>query len=128
MRFNQDTTSHGYTIHAVTTEGVTVRSPEGAPLLLERSFIITADTLVKDWEPRSIDQLMANHFSAIVAMKPELVLLGTGRQLRFPPHALLTPLMEAAIGCEVMDTAAACRTYNILNSEGRRVGAALLLP
>jgi len=128
MRFNQDTSSSGYTIYTVTTEGVTVRSPEGRSLLLESSFIIGTDTLIKDWGPRAIDQLMANHFAAIAAMKPEVVLLGTGQRLRFPPHALLTPLMEAGIGCEVMDSAAACRTYNVLNSEGRKVVAALLFP
>jgi uncharacterized protein len=128
MRFSQDTASHGYTIHAVSAEGVTVRSPEGGAVLLESSFIISAGELIRDWEPRAIEQLRADYFAAIVAMKPEVVLLGSGQRLRFPPQALLMPLMEAGIGCEVMDNAAACRTYNVLNGEGRQVVAALLLP
>lgn len=68
-------------------------------------------------------------FSSIAGRDPvpEIVLLGTGARLRFPPPALLRPLSAAAIGHEVMDTAAACRTYNILMGEGRRVLALLLL-
>lgn len=128
MRFSQDTASHGYTIHAVSAAGVTVHSSEGGAVLLESSFIISAGELIRDWEPRTIEQLRADDFAAIVAMKPEVVLLGSGQRLRFPPQALLMPLMEAGIGCEVMDNAAACRTYNVLNGEGRQVVAALLLP
>ena len=56
----------------------------------------------------------------------ELVILGTGPRLRFAPPALLQPLMKRRIGVETMDTAAACRTYNVLLAEGRRIGAALL--
>lgn len=67
-------------------------------------------------------------FAAIAARDPvpEIVLLGTGARLRFPSRALLRPLAAAAIGHEVMDTAAACRTYNVLMGEGRRVLALLL--
>ncbi len=128
MRFSQDTTSNGYTILSVTTMGVTVRSPEGGSVLLESSFIIRSEELITGWEPRALEELRVDHFAALVSMKPEVVLLGTGRQLRFPPRALLVPLMEAGIGCEVMDSAAACRTYNVLTGEGRHVVAALLLP
>ncbi|HEY0721385.1 MAG TPA: Mth938-like domain-containing protein [Gammaproteobacteria bacterium] len=126
MRFSQDTTSRGYTIHAVTANGVMVKSPEGGSLLLRCSFIISAESLITDWEPRAIDQLQSSHFAAIVALQPEVVLLGTGARLHFPPPALLAPLMAAGIGCEVMDGAAACRTSNVLNGEGRKVVAALL--
>ncbi|MFN7753779.1 MAG: Mth938-like domain-containing protein [Pseudomonadota bacterium] len=72
--------------------------------------------------------LRAELFDAIARRDevPEIVLLGTGARLRFPPMALLRPLSGAAIGYEVMDTAAACRTYNILMGEGRRVLALLL--
>lgn len=128
MRFSQDTASHGYTIHAVTAEGVTVLTPQGESKQLRSSFIIAADTLITDWQPAAVEQLVAGHFADIAAMEPEVVLLGTGARLRFPPPALLAPLMAAGIGCEVMDSPAACRTYNVLNGEGRRVVAALLLP
>ena len=68
----------------------------------------------------------ADHFARIVAFKPELVLFGSGLRLRFPAPALLRPLIDAHIGVETMDTAAACRTYNVLLAEGRSVVAALL--
>jgi uncharacterized protein len=63
----------------------------------------------------------------LLPLKPELVVLGTGTRLRHPAPELIRPLIEAGIGLEVMDTAAACRTYLVLSSEGRQVAAALLL-
>jgi uncharacterized protein len=71
--------------------------------------------------------LEAAHFEAILEFMPEIVLLGTGGTLRFPHPRLTEALIRAQIGVEVMDTPAACRTYNILASEGRKVAAALLL-
>ena len=68
----------------------------------------------------------AEHFARIAALKPELVIFGSGARLRFPAPALLRPLIDAGIGVETMDTAAACRTYNVLLAEGRSVVAALL--
>jgi uncharacterized protein len=92
------------------------------------SLIVSADRLVTDWPAASVDALGADHLAAIVELKPEIVLLGTGRAFRFPEPALLAPLHKARIGVEVMDTAAACRTYNILLGEGRNVIAALIVP
>ena len=79
------------------------------------------------WACRHFDELEAAHFEALVGMQPELVVFGSGERLRFPRPALLRRLIEAGIGVETMDTPAACRTYNILASEGRRVVAALLI-
>ncbi len=73
------------------------------------------------------EQLTAAHFERIAAMEPELVIFGSGPRLRFVSPALLRALMAARIGIETMDTPAACRTYNVLVSEHRRVLAALLL-
>ena len=66
------------------------------------------------------------HFAEVAALAPELVVFGSGERLRFPSPALLRPLIDAAIGFETMDSRAACRTYNVLLAEGRRVVAALL--
>ena len=66
------------------------------------------------------------HFDVLVALQPQLVIFGSGARLRFPPPRLLAGLMAARIGVETMDTAAACRTYNVLLAEGRAVVAALL--
>jgi uncharacterized protein len=79
------------------------------------------------WDVADFDALTAAHFERIAALKPEVVIFGSGDRLRFPPPALLRSLMAARIGVEVMDTAAACRTYNVLVSELRSVVAALLL-
>ena len=92
-----------------------------------RSLVVGGDRLVTDWPAGSFEQLSADHMAAIVQMKPEIVLLGTGRAFAFPEPALLAPLYQAGIGVEVMDTPAACRTYNILLGEGRNVLAAVIL-
>ena len=91
-----------------------------------QSLIVTP-AQVTDWPPASFDELLAEHFEMIAGMPLEVVILGTGARLRFPPPSLTRALVEAKIGLEVMDTGAACRTYNILMSDGRRVAAALLM-
>ena len=91
------------------------------------SLLVSGDRIVTDWPARSVESLTPDHFAALVALDPEIVLLGTGAAFRFPEPALLAPLQKAGIGVEVMDTPAACRTYNILLGEGRRVVAALVL-
>ena len=91
------------------------------------SLVVAGDRLVTDWPLTSVDQLTADHLAAILEMKPEIVLLGTGAKFEFPEPARLAPLHKARIGVEVMDTPAACRTYNILLAEGRNVVAALIV-
>jgi uncharacterized protein len=92
-----------------------------------KSLVVGAESLVTDWPLESIEALAADHFAAILEMKPEIVLLGTGASFTFPEPALLAPLRNARVGVEVMDTPAACRTYNILLGEGRTVVAALIV-
>ncbi len=91
------------------------------------SLIVTPDRLLRDWPPRGFDSLEETHFRILLTLEPECVILGTGGQLRFPASGILSPLASAGIGVEVMDTGAACRSYNVLASEGRRVAAALLM-
>ena len=91
------------------------------------SLVVSADRVITEWPADSVEALSADHLAAIVELKPEIVLLGTGATFRFPDPALLAPLYKAGIGVEVMDTPAACRTYNILLGEGRNVVAALIL-
>jgi uncharacterized protein len=92
-----------------------------------QSLVVSGDRLVTDWPATSVEALCADHMAAIVELKPEIVLLGTGWTFKFPEAALLAPLYKAGIGVEVMDTSAACRTYNILLGEGRNVVAALIV-
>lgn len=82
---------------------------------------------VQPWEVSQLDALQEAHFERILALKPELVIFGSGTRLRFVPPRLYRSLMMARIGLETMDIGAACRTYNVLASEGRSVLAALLL-
>ncbi|MDH3513492.1 MAG: Mth938-like domain-containing protein [Gammaproteobacteria bacterium] len=90
------------------------------------SLVLTPERVL-EWPPAGFDDLLAAHFESIAELRPEVVLLGTGARLRFPAPRLTRSLVEANIGLEVMDTGAACRTYNILMSDGRRVVAALLM-
>lgn len=93
---------------------------------LNHSFLVMPEGPIVTWNATSFEELHRSHFSEIVQMKPELVILGTGQQLRFPKPELLQDLIQAKIGFETMDTKAACRTYNILMGEGRLVLGAFL--
>jgi uncharacterized protein len=92
-----------------------------------RSVLLMPEQPVETWDVTSFDSLTPEHFSQLRARAPELVLLGTGQRQRFPRPHLTRSLTDAHIGCEAMDSRAACRTYNILMGEGRKVLAALLL-
>jgi uncharacterized protein len=97
--------------------------------VLERSFALAPDRLLEDWTvPATVAALEPAHLEPLLALSPELVVLGTGDRQAFPPPAVLAACLSHGIGIEVMDNAAAARTYNILAGEGRRVVAAFLLP
>jgi uncharacterized protein len=90
------------------------------------SVVVAPDSPVIPWSAASFESLSADDLAALLPLVPEVVLLGTGTRQRFPHPRLTRPLSDARIGFEVMDTPAACRTYNILMAEGRRVVAAFL--
>jgi len=91
------------------------------------SIVLGADTIVRHWAPSGFDALTEADFAGLLVHSPEIVLLGTGAALRFPHPSVTRALVDARVGIEVMDTPAACRTYNILAAEGRRVVAALIV-
>jgi uncharacterized protein len=91
------------------------------------SIIITPNELMKDWKPQRIDELTRESLDVIISLKPDILLLGTGETLIFPDIALYGHLINHGIGVEIMNTAAACRTYNALSAEARRVAAALFI-
>ena len=93
----------------------------------QQALIVLANQLILNWNPASFDDLTTEHFSEIGELKPEVVLLGTGLTHRFLHPKIAQNLTEKGIPIECMTTAAACRTYNILMSEGRQVAAALLI-
>ncbi len=94
---------------------------------LTRSFLLTPQRLIEDWPPASFDSMSEADLLAVANLDCPIVLLGTGARQRFPAPALMRQLIERRVGVEVMDSHAACRTYNILMAEGRDVAAALII-
>ncbi len=90
-------------------------------------IVVSADGVLTDWTATDFDSLAATHFDYFLGLKPEVLLLGTGAKQRFARPELYRELIKARIGIEFMDTPAACRTYNILVAEDRKVVAAILL-
>lgn len=95
--------------------------------LVTRSCVVSADTLITEWNATSATELTASHLEPVFALNPEIVLLGTGRTQRFPSAQVREAFASRGIGLEPMDLHAACRTYNILVQEERRV-VAMLFP
>ncbi len=91
------------------------------------AVVLSSDGAISEWSAQSFDDLEAHHFSQLIDLKPELILIGTGKRQRFPKPELLKALISAKIGFEIMDSQAACRTYNILVGEGRQVLLALIV-
>jgi len=92
-----------------------------------RSLIVTASTLLEDWRPRQMSDLQEADLGELLRLRPEVLLIGSGMRQEFPPRATLAALYAARVGFEIMDTGAACRTYNVLAAEGRNVAAALIV-
>lgn len=95
---------------------------------LQDSFLLAPDRAVEHWPVAAADALDASHVDTVLALQPELVILGTGGRQVFPPAAFMAGFLRKGIGIEVMDNAAAARTYNLLAGEGRRVVAGFILP
>jgi uncharacterized protein len=92
------------------------------------SLIVAPDSPVRAWSAEQIETLREDDFAPVLALEPELVLVGTGAQQHFLPAPLIARFAQVGVGFEVMDTAAACRTFNILMAENRRVVGAFLSP
>lgn len=122
MRFAEDDSAGGYRIRAYAAGQITVNDE-----VITDSLVISSTQLLRDWLPQRFEDLQAEHLQGLIELRPEIVLLGTGAQLRFPAPAMIAALQQQGIGIEVMDTASACRTYNVLVSESRQVIAALLM-
>lgn len=120
LHLNTRTNQNIFTAHG--TGYVTVSGQR-----FEHSIVVTPEQVFTDWQPHNFDALSESDFAYLLAMKPEIVLLGTGAQQCFPHPRLYQQLTAAGIGVESMDTPAACRTYNILMGEDRKVVAAILL-
>ena len=122
MKLHADRAEGVNIINAYTADSVSVNGEAHG-----RSILVPPTGEVIPWDVSALAELAEAHFERIAQTRPELVVFGSGKLLRFPPAALLRPLMAARIGIETMDPPAACRTYNVLASEGRNVLAALLI-
>lgn len=120
MKLHAEKGSGNY-IQSVSAEALVVSgTPYSGPL------IVSAESIVTDWTPASLDELSLADFEAALALEPEVILFGTGASHRFVSNRLMIEIMSRGIGFEVMATAAACRTFNVLAAEDRRVVAVLL--
>ena len=108
---------HSYSAGTIVIEETTYSS----------SLILSSDTIIDDWQPDDISQLSPDDLDQIIDLEPELVLLGTGTRLLFPGHEITMAFYSKNIGIEVMDTGAACRAFNFLTADGRKVVAALFM-
>lgn len=122
MILTQDTSDAPFQIRGYKDGAITVNET-----IYQKSLIISANQLITDWLPQSFQELTATDWDAVIELKPELVLFGTGQQFKMPRPSMLAPLYLKKIGVESMDTGAACRTFMALLAEGRKVVAALLI-
>lgn len=122
MKFSLQTPSSSNLVHACSEQEIRVREH-----VIRASVILTETEIVFDWPPASIEELSPLHLQAALRLNPELILLGTGTRQVFPDARVIAAVQAAGVGFEVMDTRAACRTYNILVQEGRKVAAALIV-
>ena len=130
---------HGYEVNMVSITGINAEHPELKSGLIDewdadshlgiirKSISIRTNGTIRNWLPQSISEYHPDHFLVLAEAKPEIIILGTGQKLRFPPQDCLAVLQQQNLGYEVMDTAAACRTFNVLAAEGRDVVLAMLM-
>lgn len=108
-------------VRSVGAEGIRVGDTH-----YQNALVLTPEVLIDDWPPQAFGELTSEHFEVLLALEPDLVLLGVGATQRFLHPERLAAFYRRNIGVEVMTTVAACRTFNVLASEGRRVVAGLL--
>jgi len=122
MKFAQDSQDEGYVITAYGEGSVSVNGK-----VFEQSLILANTAFSENWGLSGIEQLADEHIDQILSFDPELIIIGTGNKLVFPKVETYSAIIKHGIGVDFMDTRAACRTYNILMSEGRDVVAGLIL-
>jgi len=122
MNVELDNAESHYVIQGYDRSGVMINDQR-----FESSLILTPVLLTDNWPPRTLEELQIEHLQPLLQLAPEIVLLGTGLELDFPQTEINGVFINAGIGFEVMDTAAACRSFMVLASEARHVAAALII-
>ena len=122
MQLTLENPDFRYLLRGVSAGGVLVNDQT-----LNRSFILTPHELLENWRPTSSKDLLADDMQALLALNPVLVILGTGTRQQFPSAAVMGSCLTRGIGIEVMDNAAAARTFNVVATEGRKVVAGFIV-
>jgi len=122
MKFAQDSQEDGYVITAYDDNSVSINGKT-----FSQSLVVASTRLHEHWGIADIELLTSSHINLVLSLQPELIIIGTGNNLVFPAVEIYSGIIEHGIGVDFMDTGAACRTYNILMSEGRDVVAGLIL-
>lgn len=123
MHFAEDRTTAAFMIQSCTAEAVRINGAAHTS-----SLLLLPEQPLRPWPVPAGAPLALEHFQDLLDCRPELVVLGTGAVLELPAPEIYGALLECGIGLEAMATAAACRTYNLLAQDGRKVAAALILP
>ena len=122
MKFNLDRPSTAHVVRSYEPGLIRIGDRD-----LATSVIVTPGSLIEPWRPRCMADLAAADLAPVLALRPQVLLIGSGPHQVFPAPDLLAELYAARLGFEIMATGAACRTYNVLVAEGREVAAALLI-
>ena len=122
MKLSEDYNAGTYMINGYDSEGIIINQRS-----YSSSLIVSNHRLIEDWPMRDISELSADYLAPILELNPEVILIGTGSNLIFPPPSSYARVIESGLGIEFMDSVAACRTYNILLSEDRSVVAGIIL-
>jgi len=146
MQINPDFNISAYTIRSYEPKQINIYTPlseeqirenmESSPthepihhtVSLEKPFIVSTEVLISDWGATDPENLKMEDFKRILDLDIEILILGTGKTIHFPDPKIMATLQQHGIGLEVMATDSACRTYNFLVSDERRVAAALFMP
>ena len=122
MQLTLERPDHAYVLHGADGGSALVNDRR-----LVRSFIVSPDTLIEDWPAAAVGLLTPELLQPLLALEPEVVIIGSGDRQAFAPAATQAACLQAGVGFEVMNNAAAARTFNVLAGEGRRVVAAFVL-
>ena len=122
MKFAQDSQEDGYVITAYDDNSVSINGKT-----FSQSLVVASTRLHEHWDIADIELLNSSHIELVLSFQPELIIIGTGKNLVFPAIEIYSGIIEHGVGVDFMGTGPACRTYTILMSEGRDVVAGLIL-
>lgn len=122
MKFSEDYATGVNVIRSYDDTSISINSQT-----YNKSLVVSGDSLIEDWNIKQVNELNPENLSQLLELQPEVILIGTGTNIEFPHPATYSSIINQGIGIEFMDSRAACRTYNILISENRKVVAGIIL-